>query len=321
MAHPPSPALPVVLVLIATEPLLLADRLQALQAKALDVLPELNRDTVDLAEQGIAPLLEAAQTLPMMAARRFVHGSHLEKLATKDHEALLGYVRSPSPTTVLVLTGDRLDGRSKLAQALRTAGVLQVLEGPKAHALPQWILQRAQNAHLRMSQAAAHQLAELVGPQLGVLAMSLEKLHLHAGPDATIETEDVVRVMAHTRETSIFELTGAIGRRDWAKATTRLGQLLGDGEAPLYVLTMLVREIRLLLGAKQTQGSSQAIAAALGVRPFMAERLAQDAQRFALDELVDALKGAEACDVAIKSSKLRPSLHLEKLLIQLCVPA
>ncbi len=117
----------------------------------------------------------------------------------------------------------------------------------------------------------------------------------------------------------MFELTGAMGRRDWAVASTRLQQLLSEGEAPLKVLTMMAREIRLLLGAKESTGRAQEVAATLGVRPFVAERLIGDAKRFAPDELLRALSDAQACDAALKSSAMKPALQLQRLLMQLCV--
>ena len=256
--------------------------------------------------------------MPVLAPRRWVHGQHLEKLPAADQASLVAYLRDPCPTTVLVLTGERLDGRSKLAQAARTAGVLTVLEGPKPAELPRWILLRAQAAGWRMTQAAAARLGDLVGPELGVLAMSLEKLSLHAGDNEPIEVDDVVAVMASTRDASIFELTGAISRRDWATASIRLRALVGDGEAPLLLLNMVVRQARLLLGAKQAGGRAQDLAHALGVRPFVAEHLLRDARGFAEDELLRALSDAEACDLALKNSRIAPVLHLDHLLAQLC---
>lgn len=310
-----------VTVLVSQEQLLIDDALQALKAATLSQLPELNQDAIDLGEVGVTPLLEAASTLPMMAPLRFVYGRHLDKLKAADHAALLGYLASPSPTTVLVLTCAKLDLRSKLAQALKARKLLTVLDAPRGQQLPEWIMARARKEGSTITHRAASRLGELVGAELGILVMSLEKLRLFVGPGQTIDVQDVDTVVSRTQEASVFELTGALGRRDWAVATTRLQQLLGHGEAPLRVLTMMVREVRLLLGAKESSGRAQDVAAALGVRPFVAERLLGDAKRFATDELLRGLRAAEACDAALKSSAIKPELQLQRLLMQLCVAA
>jgi len=315
------PALAPITVLCSLEPLLVDDALKAIKSQALGVLPELNQDSIDLGEAGVTPLLEAASTLPMMAPLRFVHGRHLDKLAAKDHGALLAYLAAPCPTTVLVLTANKLDQRSKLAQAIKAHKVLTVLEAPRGQQLPDWIMARARASGCAISHRAASRLGELVGAELGVLVMSLQKLSLYVGANKTIDVADVETVVSRTQEASIFELTGAIGRRDWPVATTRLQELLAEGEAPLRVLAMVVREIRLLLGAKELPGRAQDVAATLGVRPFVAERLQSDAKRFAADELLGALRAAEACDAALKSRGLKPALQLQRLLLQLCVAA
>lgn len=310
-----------VTVLVSPEQLLLDDHLADLKKRTLEQLPELNQDAIDLGEAGVGPLIEAARTVPMMAQQRFVHGRHLDKLVAKDHPALLAYVADPSPTTVLLLTAAKLDQRSKLSQALKAQGLLTVLEGPRGKTLPDWIMRRAKSMGAAISHRGASRLGDLVGPELGVLVMSLEKLMLFVGPDVTIDAPDVDTVVSRTQEASVFELTGAIGRRDWATATTRLQQLLGEGEAPLRVLAMVVREIRLLLGAKESGGRAQEVAATLGVRPFVAERLLGDARRYDVRELMQGLRAAEACDAALKSQPIKPALQLQRLLVQLCVAA
>lgn len=310
-----------VTVIVSQEQLLLDDAISSIKQATLAQLPDLNQDVIDLGEGGITPLIEAANTLPMMAPKRFVWGRHLDRLVATDHAALLVLLASPSPTTVLVLTAQKLDQRGKLASALKAGKLLTVLEAPKAHKLAEWILGRAKTIPCAITHRAAARLGELVGPELGVLVMSLHKLALFVGQGATIDVTDVDEVVSRTQEASVFELTGAIGRRDWPTATTRLQQLLSEGEAPLRVLAMVVREVRLLLGAKGSDGRPMDVASTLGVRPFVAERLVGDAKRFATDELLSALNAAEACDVALKSSGLRADVHLQRLMVQLCVPA
>ena len=75
----------------------------------------------------IGQLLDAARTMPMMAARRLVVVSRAERLleparesqaATRDAEALAVFVESPPPHVVLVLVSGRLDERRKLTKRL-----------------------------------------------------------------------------------------------------------------------------------------------------------------------------------------------------------
>ena len=61
----------------------------------------------------------AAKTLPMMADTRFVLVRDIEDVANAELEALAEYVAKPSPSTCLVLMGEKLDGKTKLSKAAK----------------------------------------------------------------------------------------------------------------------------------------------------------------------------------------------------------
>ena len=75
----------------------------------------------------LGDVLEAAQTLPMMAPRRIVIALRAERLlqpkresqaATRDLEAFDAYLGQPIPTTTLVLVAEGLDKRLKINKKL-----------------------------------------------------------------------------------------------------------------------------------------------------------------------------------------------------------
>jgi DNA polymerase-3 subunit delta len=310
-----------VYALVSREALLVDDAVAQLRARVAGPQADFNSDEIDLAHGGIERLLGVAQTLPMMAERRWVRGRALHRLPAKEHAALMAYIKAPCPSTVLVLTAEKLDGRTKLVQALNRAGAVLTLEPPRPSQLPQWIRDRARSMTIDIEPEAATLLAELIGPELGILHRSLDMLALLAGPGIPVSADHVGEGIAASRVHSVFELTDALGRRDWVQASLLMRNILGGGESALLVLAMVVRQLRLLVQTQNWRGPARELAQELGVRPFVAEGLTQQATRFAPRDLYHALRLVALADLRLKSSRMATPLVLDGMLANMLVPA
>ena len=102
-----------------------------------------NHDVFDLREADLGTVVSAARTLPMMAARRLVIGRGIDGVKADELEPLLPYVKDPSPSTCLVLLGDKVDTRFKAFAALRKAGWLHEFASLRDRELPAWIAREA----------------------------------------------------------------------------------------------------------------------------------------------------------------------------------
>ncbi|MBI3179015.1 MAG: DNA polymerase III subunit delta, partial [Deltaproteobacteria bacterium] len=166
---------------------------------------------------------------------------------------------------------------------------------------------------------AAELLADLMGVDLGGIDMALHKLVLYAA-GATITSEHVEEAVAPTRVASVFELTDAVGRRDLAAASMTLRNALTGGESALLLLSMVARQLRHLIEVKElvAAGSqSHAMAQALGVRPFVVDKLVTQAKRYHMRELCVAVAAVHAADLRLKSSGLDPAVVLDRLLVDI----
>ena len=268
----------------------------------------------DLREQPLSAVLEAAASAPLFAARRLIVARALDAVAAADHPPLLAYLARPVPTTLLLFWADKLDARQKLSQALQRAGAIERVAGPTSHGLQSFVLARARERGMALLPAAAAALCERVGADVGLLAQSLEKLSLYQPGPAAIDVADVHTVVAPTREASIFALTDAVTSGPWNKASAALAALLTGGEEPLVILAMLVRQVRLLLAAQGPRPVT-------GVPPFVAESLKRHAARIPRDALRAALADLQACDAALKRSRVAPLLILERAVWPLATAA
>ena len=162
-------------------------------------------------------------------------------------------------------------------------------------------------------------LAELVGTDLRLIDQEIEKLLLYAG-ERPITRDDVRALVSRARETSIFDLVDCVGRREADQALRLLHRMLDEGEHPLYLLTMLARQVRILiqvseLGAQRL--SENEIASRVKLHPYVVKKGLAQARSFTMAQLEAAHQRVLETDWAIKTGQMEDVLALDMLVVDL----
>ncbi len=287
--------------------------------------------------ESIGPVLDACGQLPFMAPRRLVElddpeaigkGRAASDTTKKSQDALLQYVADPNPSTVLVLVSSGIDGRSKLVSAVKKAGAVVKFEQIKRDRdAVDFVRDAAQSARIDLRRDAAALLVELVGTGQSELLAALDRAALHAGAGRPVSADDVRAVCSHTREAVIFDLTDAVGMRAHERALEVLAQLFSDtsanevGQATM-VLSMLIRQLRLLFTARALGGDPDRIAQVCGLPPFIARKIAQQVRGFDEARLRRAYAGLARLDRDLKggaySVAREPFVALQRFVLDAC---
>jgi DNA polymerase III subunit delta len=258
-----------------------------------------NYDIVD-GKPTAARIVGLAQTLPMMAQRRLIYVRDLAGLPADDADALLAYVAKPNPSTVVLAQVSKLDKRLKLYGQLSRKGYLHVLEAPRR--LAPWIAAEAKQQGVQLQPAAVTRLLDVVGDDLSRLALTIEQLGLYAGKRA-VTSDDVDELVADTRERTVFELTDAIGAADRGRALAAVTALCDQRESAVGVVIMLARHIRqlsLVHTLRDAQAPRGNWASALGVPPFIVDKLIAQARSYTPRSLAAATQRLANADRALK---------------------
>jgi len=253
-------------------------------------------------------ILNLAQTLPMMAAMRMVFVRELHGIPADDTEPLLAYLAKPNPSTVIVAITSKLDKRLKLYAQLSRKGWLHVLEAPRQVA--PWVRDEARARGVKIEPAAVTRLVDAVGNDLSRIALAIEQLALYAGGRA-VTADDVDELIADTRERSVFELTDAIGAADRPRAIAAVASLCDQRESAVGVVVMLARHIRqlsMLHVLRSTGVPRPQWASAVGVPPFVVDKLIAQARNYAPEALATATQRLAMVDRALKGDITLSSL-------------
>ncbi len=255
-----------------------------------------------------ARIVALAQTLPMMAARRLVFVRDLATFPSDDAEALLAYLAKPNPSTVIAAVTTKIDKRLKLYAQLSKKGFIHTLDAPRQ--LAPWLREEARVKGVKLDGDAVTRLVDAVGGDLSRLALAVDQLALYAG-DRPVSADDVDDLIADTRERNVFELTDAVGAADRGRALAAVASLCDQRESAVGVIVMLARyvhQLSLVHTLKAAGTARPQWAQALGVPPFVVDKLTAQARAYAPAALAVATQRLATVDRALKGDATLTSL-------------
>jgi DNA polymerase-3 subunit delta len=224
------------------------------------------------------------------------------------------------PTTVLVL----IDGGVKdnpLLKELRPLASVKEFPMLRGTALTGWIQRRVTANGGSISARAAKMLAELAGDDLWVLSGEVEKLVLYA-LGRRIEEEDVRKVASAAREFNVFAMVDALVEGRAVVATRALHQLLEEGMTAPHILSMITRQLRIMLQGKELSLSripAPEIKKRLSMAsPYAVTKALEQSRRYSLERLEQVYRKLLDTDLAIKRGVWKGELALDLLVVELC---
>ncbi len=238
---------------------------------------------------------------------------------------LIAYLERLPESTRLVFIETKMLAKNNSVYKYATAiddkkkAFVKDFAAPKENALPKWIQDRVKAKGGTIDGNAVAELAAHIGADLRLLDNEIEKLLTYRANE-TIRAEDVRALVAPVRESDIFALVDAVGRSDPRNALTLLHAQLDHNAAPVYLMSMITRQFRLLLQMKDlaTRGKTVDVAREqLKLHPFVANKTWTQALHFTLPQLEAIYQKLLDADIAIKTGRSEPVLALDLLIAEL----
>lgn len=240
-------------------------------------------------------LLDAANTLPMMAPRRIVLILEAEKLlipkreskaADEELERLERFVEDPPPHATVVFVCGNIDKRRRLVKLLlKAAQVVDTGTIVDAADAEQWVKARAARDNVSLDGGAIRALVARAGLDIVRLRSGFERVALYTFGQPTVTAEDVRQaVPAGPEAQADFGIAKAIWRNDAADALRELALALDAGAIPV----MLMGQLRAA------------------------------AEKLPSPRIQSAIEAVFRTDLALKSSGGDPRILLERLTVELC---
>ncbi|NLV23858.1 MAG: DNA polymerase III subunit delta [Deltaproteobacteria bacterium] len=271
-------------------------------------------------DNDIEGILNAVQTLPVFAPRRLVVVKNVQELATVHHPSLIDYLQQPVPETVLLLTAASADKRLRLFQALARGALTVEFPRPKEYQLAELVKERGARRGVRFIGDALALFCQRCGTENLSWQEELEKLFTFLGEKKAATVADVVEATLDGSAVSVFDVINAVGRCDKSASLRLLRQLMDEGAAALFVLSMLVRHFRQLwiCATMRRQGAEGAtIARQADFRPYFLDKMMDQADHFSAAEYRNIFTWFLETDRALKSGSGNGGPLLESLVARI----
>lgn len=281
---------------------------------------DLSVDRFDASDCYAQDVIQAASTPSFIGALRLVLVRNVGAWPKAEKDVMATFLADPPAYACLAFTGGGIRKNEALFKAVEAAGQVLVYDAPRAADLPRWAQEQAGQRQLKLGPDQARRLVQLAGTDQQAILAEIEKLSAYMGR-GKVESEDIEAVCWVSKEARVWDLTDAIGARDRQATFHHLEELMADGSAPpavFYTIATHLRRLAAVVEASERGEDAVKAAAALGMKPFPAKKLAQQSRRFDGAGLKQAVALLSELDADLKGrSSLRPDLALEMALARI----
>lgn len=175
-----------------------------------------------------------------------------------------------------------------------------------------WIKKEVANRGARIKPQAILSLASMFSGDLWQLNSEIDKLINHkqaqllADSEALINEDDIELLCRGNVDANIFAFADAISNKNKASAMKLLEQELEAGVAEQYLLTMIIRQFRILLQVKeavQSGATARKIASQLHLHPFVVQKSLAQVNGFTLQTLKNIFSSLVEIDKKTKTGQ------------------
>ena len=265
----------------------------------------------------VGEIIDLAETLPFLAERRviFISDSGLFK---SGGEKLAEYLTSPCESTYFVFTESEVDKRSKLFKTVQSKGYAADFTVQDENTLKRWIAGTLGRDGKKITESTVQLIISKTGTDMDNIQMELEKLICYCMDRDVVTDADVEAVCTTRISNHIFDMINAIADRKQKAALELYYDLLALKEPPMRILFLIARQCNMLLQAKEMKlkgHDNRTIGSKLGVPPFIAQKVLNQASKFKTSTLRRAVQQCVEAESAVKTGRMNDMMSVEILIM------
>jgi DNA polymerase III subunit delta len=230
-----------------------------------------------------ADIINACRRYPMFAERQVVLLKEAQHM--RDVEKLEAYVDNPLASTVFVVSykDKKVDGRTKFAKILKEKGVLVSTKKMYDNQLPEWTQELVQSKGLTITPKGLALLVDHIGNDLSRIENEIDKISVNLGKRKGITEEDIEEFIGVSKDFNVFELQGALAKKDMPKAMRIIQYFEANPKAAPIQLVLpslysFFSKVFMVFGAGSHDEKS--VATAIGVNSFFVKDYLQAANLY-----------------------------------------
>ena len=176
------------------------------------------------------------------------------------------------------------------------------------HKIIDWIQNRFLNSNKEISRDLANKILSLTEQDLWILSSEIDKIINYNKPREISENSILEIMPDFLIEDNIFFLAEKLANKDKLEAIKLLKKQFELGSSPVYLLSMIIRQYRILLQIKSAIDENvfaNNLSKYLSLHPFVIKKSTSLANKYSLKDLQNIYNKLLDLDKRIKSSKLK----------------
>ena len=291
----------------------------------------------DLDEISLNEVLDDANSFSLFSPTRLIWVTGVEvalprgkEVSDEDNLQLYAYVKNPAPGVTLVFQASRYDfdgeDKTKLERVRKFYSCIPAqvefhrYTAQAAHTLAAKL---ATAAGIKIGSAELEYLVEALGGDAARISVEIEKLRLFRGVGGTVSEDDITAMVPDARDTTIFALVAAAGRKDRRTSLSLLDTLVKEGEYLPLALSFLGTQFRHAYVAQEAglRNSSQIQAhftkQGIPMWRARAEQVAQTATAFPIKRIASAIRLIAKADRDLRNTNPDDRVVMEDFILNL----
>lgn len=273
-------------------------------------------------------LSDAMESMPFMGERSLVEVRDFDINKTGDYDAaefaaLLSDVPDWATVAFVFAPGYAPDGRLGPVKTLKKLAVDAEFTPQGDSALVNWVIAHFRENGKNCDRETASHMLFVCGSLMNSLLPEIAKVAGHAAGD-TVTVGDIDALARRQPETSVFELTDALGEGRYDKACALLSDLLADREENVpKLLYMISEQMRRLYAAGIAPGTDKRAYLMecfpeLARSSFLIPKLLRSAALFSVPRLARAVSLCADCEFSMRDgSAVGEEDRLKELILRL----
>jgi DNA polymerase-3 subunit delta len=266
-------------------------------------------------------------SFPLFAERRVVLLKRFEDLLAAGKDLVLERAkRIPDSIVFIVESGEDKPSTvrsKKMKQSADEQGVSFEFKHLSEKETFDRVEGRFSKEGLHIEREALELLIDSVGTGLSDLINEVEKIVLHAREDRPVTRDDIKDIIGRYRTENLFDILEYLTCGDNVHlAIRKINRLIDAGEAPVFILAMLLKrtiqllQVRMLIDESGTRKpSSNTLAGKLRRSSYFAEMLRRQAEQFEGRDLDILLENLRWADLKLKTSAIDAKHIIEEALL------
>ena len=273
---------------------------------------------------------DAVEALPFLGERTLVEVRDFDVNRVSGYDPdVLKAILSDLPawvTAAFVFSpGYSPDGKLTAVKTIRKEGVDLEFTSPGEGDMIRWVRRRAESLGKRIDGQTASYLLFICGSRMNALIPEITKI-CGAAAGEEITRADIDTVAKKTPETTIFQLTDALGGKNYDRAAQLLADLLADpDEPPQRQIALISEQFRRLYAARLAADEGLPESYITDCVPELAGKsyplslLKKTCRSFSRARLARAVKLCAACDFGMRSDGPDDEAMMKELLLRLAL--